>query len=113
MSRVVFATLGLALLASSTHADQVVRATWYGNELRGTSHCVWWSVQSGWADRSPSLLAAWHLPRGGQSKKRQVGCGAGKGSRTFHRRPSARPIVGRGARYRYALNRRRDDATLL
>ena len=35
MSRVVFATLGLSLLASSTHADQVVRAAWYGNELRG------------------------------------------------------------------------------
>src|SRR6476660_8635492 len=35
MSRVVFVILGLLLLASPANADQQVRATWYGNELRG------------------------------------------------------------------------------
>ena len=35
MSRVVSVTLGLLLLAGSAHADQTVRAAWYGDELKG------------------------------------------------------------------------------
>jgi len=35
MSRVVFVTLGLLLLASSAHANKTVRAAWYGDELKG------------------------------------------------------------------------------
>lgn len=35
MTRIACAALGAALLASAAQADQQVRATWYGNELRG------------------------------------------------------------------------------
>ena len=35
MTRIACAALGVALLAGTAQADHQVRATWYGNELRG------------------------------------------------------------------------------
>jgi peptidoglycan lytic transglycosylase len=35
MNRIAFVVASLALLTSAAHADQQVRAAWYGNELRG------------------------------------------------------------------------------
>lgn len=35
MNRIAFAAMGLILLAGAAQAEQQVRATWYGNELRG------------------------------------------------------------------------------
>ena len=99
MSRVVFVILGLLLLASPANADQQVRATWYGNELRGHR------TASGEAFNPDGLTAA--------HRSLPLGTCLVVGSRAVHRRSVAGLVVGRGAGNRHALDRKRDDEALL
>ena len=75
MKRIASVTLILTFLATPAFA-QVVRATWYGNELRGHRTASGEAFKSRRHDRRTQVIALRHLSRDWQSSDRTQGCGS-------------------------------------
>jgi len=75
MKRIVSFTLIVICLATPSFADQVVRATWYGNELRGHRTASGETFNPGGMTAAHKSTPLRYLPCDWQSKDGAQGCG--------------------------------------
>ena len=113
MKRLASFTLIVICLATPSFADQVVRATWYGNELRGHRTASGETFNPGGRTAAhKSLPFGTCLVIGNPKTGRKVAV------RVNDRGPftpvsCCRPFIGSGRGHWHAIDTKRDDAPLL